>query len=72
VLAVNSDEGLTGAMQSTTTKLHSPIRGYGEDAEGMANSTMSHVRPGKATDVVAAMAGGVELAGGGENGPRSH
>jgi hypothetical protein len=48
VLTMAAGGELTGAMQSSATKLHSPIRGYGEDAEGMANSTMSHVRPGKA------------------------
>jgi hypothetical protein len=55
-------EELVGVMQSSATELHSPIRGYGEDKEGMANSTMPLARPKKATDVVATMAGGEELA----------
>jgi hypothetical protein len=70
--AMTDGEELAGVMQSSATELHCPIRGYGEDAEGMMNSTTPHVRPRKATDVVAAMADGEELIGDGENGPRSH
>jgi hypothetical protein len=70
--AMTDGEKLAGVMQSSATEFHCPIRGYVEDAEGMANSTTPHVRPWKATDVVAAMAGGEELTGDGENGPRSH
>jgi hypothetical protein len=39
---------LTGAMKFGATEPHSPNRVYGEDAEGMENSAMSQVRPGKA------------------------
>jgi hypothetical protein len=39
---------LTGAMKLSATEPYSPNRGYGEDAEGMENSAMSQVRPGKA------------------------
>jgi hypothetical protein len=38
---------LTGAMKLSAMEPHSPNRDYGEDAEGMENSAMSHVRPGK-------------------------
>jgi hypothetical protein len=47
-------------------------RGHREKAEMMATSPEPFARTGKATDVVAAMAGGKNLAGDQENGPRSH
>jgi hypothetical protein len=38
---------LTGAMKLSAMEPHSPNRDYGEDAEGMENSAMSHARTRK-------------------------
>jgi hypothetical protein len=47
VPAMADGEELTRAMKLSATEPHSPNRDYEEDAEGMENSTMSHVRPRK-------------------------
>jgi hypothetical protein len=47
VPAMDDGGELTGAMKLSATEPHSPNRDYGEDAEGMKNTAMSHVRPGK-------------------------
>jgi hypothetical protein len=63
---------LTGVAQKGATVHDLTNRKHQDDAEAMETTTMPFSRLGKTTDAVAAMAGGENLAGDQENGPRSH
>jgi hypothetical protein len=69
--AITDGEKLAGVVQEAATVHGLTNRGHREKAETMAISPEPFARPGKATDAMAAMAGGENLAGGRENGPRS-
>jgi hypothetical protein len=69
--AITDGEKLAGVVQTAATVHGLTNQGHREKAEMMATSHEPFARLRKATDAVAAMAGGENLIGDWENGPRS-
>jgi hypothetical protein len=70
--AIGGGRELAGVAHSGATGHGLPNQRHRDDAEAMATSTMPFARSGKATNVMAAMAGGEELAGARETISRGH